>query len=345
MSYSPAESIVRGAWQLTPDHLRTAELKDALHPILDAVAVGFRSFDCADIYPGVEALLGQARARAQRDGISLRIHTKCVPDRDRLPEVSRAEIRGIVERSLQRLGSEALDLVQFHWWDYGVPRYLDALAVLFEMKREGKIRDVGLTNFDSRHLSEILDAGFPIASLQLQYSLIDRRPESEVLPFCARHGIKVMSYGGLLGGFLRDEWLGKPDPSLETLSNRSLVKYRLIIDEWGGWERFQLLLAQLHEIALAHDASIAQVAIAAILARRRVDQVIVGISAHGYRRQNAELARALALQPDELERLWSWQCPIPGGVYELERTSDKHARIMKYDLNRLAAPATAAVAT
>ncbi len=337
MTFDPARCIIRGAWQLTPDHLRWQPLEDRLAPLLDALAAGFRTFDGADIYPGVEELLGRVRAHARDQGVEVRIHTKCVPDRDQLLQIGRAEVRRSVDRSLQRLHVERLDLVQFHWWDCRVPRYLEVLGYLFELQREGKVKDIGLTNFDSGKLVEILQAGFPIASLQLQCSLVDRRAEASVLPLCRQRGIQVFAYGSLLGGFLREDWLGQPAPDAAALHNRSLVKYRLIIDEWGGWDKFQDLLADVGAIARAHGSSMARVAVAALLGSQRADAVIVGISGRNFRRQNADLVRPLDLAPGERAQLWSWESPIAGDVYELERTSPKHVGIMRYNLNQQAA--------
>jgi aryl-alcohol dehydrogenase-like predicted oxidoreductase len=342
MTHHIAHSIIRGGWQLAPGHLVGQSIDDALSPILDSIDAGFRVFDCADIYPGVENLLGQARVLAAEGGVNIRVHTKCVPDRDALATVGLPEIERIVDQSLLRLQCDSIELVQFHWWDYNVPRYLDALDALSRLKKAGKIQAIGLTNFDACRLQEILDAGIDVHSIQLQYSLVDKRSEKDVIPLCKAQGIKVFTYGGLLGGFLSDAWLNQRPPELGALPNRSLVKYRLIIDDWGGWDRYQLLLRQMRRIALAHDASIAQVAVSALLGRQRNDAVIVGISPSRYRQQNAELARLVNLNSDELEQLWAWDCPLSGGVYELERSNARHAGIMKYNLNREGAAAAAA---
>src|SRR5437870_2398153 len=83
----------------------------------------------------------------------------------------------------------APDLVQFHWWDYGDRRYLDALAHLADLRSAGQIHHVGLTNFDTAHVREIVEASIPVVSNQVQFSLIDRRPEQAMAPFCQERGI------------------------------------------------------------------------------------------------------------------------------------------------------------
>ena len=196
-----------------------------------------------DIYTGVEALIGEWLKRRGGPGVDppVQVHTKYVPDLDRLATHSRADVVRGVDRSLARLGVDRLDLVQLHWWDYDVPGYVDAAAWLDELRRAGKIRHIGLTNFDQKRLAEIVAAGIPVVSHQLQYSVLDRRPANGMAAQCARDGIGLLCYGALAGGFLSDRYLDRADPA-PPLENRSLVKYRLIIDEFGGWDRFQGML-------------------------------------------------------------------------------------------------------
>jgi aryl-alcohol dehydrogenase-like predicted oxidoreductase len=160
----------------------------------------------------------------------------------------------------------------------------------------------------------------------MQYSPVDRRCEAVMVPLCRARGIKIYTYGSLLGGFLSEVWLDKPAPQLHEVQNRSLVKYGLIIDDWGGWDRYQGLLRQLKAVATRPVCSIPQVVIAALLGCAGIDAVIVGLSATNYKRQNCELARKVTLSDDELRALWSWECPLAGGVYHLERTSSKTRR-------------------
>src|SRR5262245_7854423 len=192
------------------------------------VETGVTTFDCADIYTGVEALIGRWRRRRKGSaGADVQVHTKYVPDLDRLPTHSRADVVRGVDRSLARLGVDRLDLVQLHWWDYDAPGYVDAAGWLDDLRRAGKIRCVGLTNFNGTRLAEIVDAGIRPASHQVQYSVLDRRPAHGLASQCARDGIGLLCYGALAGGFLSERYVGQPDPQ-PPLENRSLVKYRLI---------------------------------------------------------------------------------------------------------------------
>ena len=220
----------------------------------------------------------------------MQVHTKYVPDMDRLPTHSRADVVAGIDRSLSRLGVDALDLVQLHWWDYEVQGYVDAGRWLGEQQRAGKIRNIGLTNFDHARLAEIAAAGVTVISHQVQYSVIDRRPAAAMTSVCAQLGVGLLCYGTLAGGFLSERWLGVPAPS-EPLENRSLVKYRLIIDEFGGWARFQELLAGLHGVAARHGVGIGAVAIRWVLDQPGVAGVIVG-ARHARHLADIAVARA-----------------------------------------------------
>ncbi len=266
--------IIKGGWQLAGGH-GAVDIDAAVADMSAFVNAGVTTFDCADIYTGVEALIGSflRRLRAERGAAAaamVQVHTKCVPDRDRLLHLTRDDIRALVDRSLQRLGVDALDLVQLHWWDYQVPGVVLAAQWLDECRRQGKIRHIGLTNFDAAHVSVIAAAGVPIVSHQVQYSVLDRRPSHGMSALCGTHGIGLLTYGALAGGFLSERWLGQPEP-LEPLENRSLVKYHLIIQEFGGWATFPGAAWRdgSHRAAARHDHRRRRDALDAGPARRR----------------------------------------------------------------------------
>ncbi len=291
---------------------------------------GLTTFDCGDIYSGVETLFGRLR----RATVGIQVHTKFVPDREKLPQIDRRHVERIVDRSLRRLGVERLDLVQFAWWDYAVPRYVETAVWLDEQRRAGKIRLLGATNFDVPRLAEIVEAGVPLVAHQVQYSLLDRRPERGMVRFCRENGIRLLAYGSLGGGFLARSYLGRPDPE-PPLANRSLVKYRLVIDEFGGWERFQELLHTLTRIASRHDVGIANVAVRWVLEREGVAAAIVGAFDAGHLDENLKTFD-FELDGEDLARLEPFANAGPAGdVYTAERVSDgAHAKIMRYNLNR-----------
>ncbi len=334
--------IICGGWQLAGGH-GAVDRAAAVENLVAFRDSGILTFDCADIYTGVEEMLGAARSEiGRRHGAeaaaAIKVHTKCVPDLEKLRWVDRAYIRSIVETSLTRLRVERLDLVQFHWWDYDVPGSLDAAGWLAELQREGKIDRIGGTNFDTAHTAELVAAGIDIVSMQVQYSLLDDRPEHGLVEFCLKNGVSLLCYGTVAGGFLSDRWLGRPEPAAP-LENRSLTKYKLIIDEFGGWALFQELLQALRRVADRHDTDIASVASRAMLDRPGVAAVIVGARSPAHISANAAVT-ALELTEDdtaEIGRVLAKRRGPPGEPFALERDrSGRHGAIMKYNLNKVA---------
>src|SRR5438094_319851 len=260
--------IAKGNWQLAARHGAPYAREAAIDDMRRFVEAGITLFDCADHYVGVEQLIGEFRRRHPDHARRLRVSTKLVPDLESLPRLQRRDVERIVETSLARLGQERLDLVQFHWWDYEVPGYVEAMHWLDDLRSAGKVELIGTTNFDIARLSEIVASGVPVATNQLQYSVLDHRPENGLAAFCAAHGIRLLCYGTLAGGFIAERWLAAPEPE-PPFANRSLVKYRLIIEDFGGWRRFQELLSVLDAIAGRHRVGIASVAIRYVLDKPR----------------------------------------------------------------------------
>jgi aryl-alcohol dehydrogenase-like predicted oxidoreductase len=182
-----------------------------------------------------------------------------------------------IEAALRRMDAGSLDLLQFHWWDYNNPYYIDALKYLSDLKDKGSIRHLGLTNFDTEHLQMITESGITIASNQIQYSIIDKRPEVKMIPFCKKHSISLLTYGTLCGGLLSEKYLRKPEPPITDLETLSLQKYKKMIDKWGDWNLFQRLLLVLDSIAKKHKVSISNVATNYILSKATVAGVIIGV--------------------------------------------------------------------
>src|SRR5207237_7992055 len=127
---------------------------------------------------GVVSLIGSLRRAYPSLASQFQVHTKFVPDLSELKTLDRRCVEAIIDRSLRRLDMECLDLVQFHWWDFALPRYVETALELDRLQRAGKIARLGVTNFDTLHLDELLAAGVPVVAHQLQYSLVDDRPRA-----------------------------------------------------------------------------------------------------------------------------------------------------------------------
>ncbi len=327
--------LIKGGWHLSGDH-GAIDRQQALKDMATFVEAGITTFDCADIYTGVEEMIGDFRAAYPELARSVRVHTKFVPDLAALAQVDAGLIESSIDRSLRRLRQDALDLVQFHWWNFEVPGYVEAALELKRLQQAGKIRHIGVTNFDVPRLTELLDAGVQVLSHQVQYSVLDHRPEHGMTQLCRQHGISLLCYGTVAGGFLSERWLGKPEPT-EAFANRSLVKYKLIIEDFGGWALFQQLLQALAQVAARHGCDIATVASAAVLARPGVAAAIVGATSAAHVQSNRR-AGMLQLDAQDLATIAAVTDrrtgPL-GDVYGLERDIEgRHGRIMKYDLHK-----------
>jgi aryl-alcohol dehydrogenase-like predicted oxidoreductase len=330
--------VVHGGWQFSEGHRAGGtDLEQALEVLVESADLGVTTFDCADIYTGVEELYGRflRRWRTTSAVRPIQIHTKFVPDASDLPGMDRFYVERIVDRSLSRLGVEQLDLVQFYWWSDDVPGMEQAALWLSDLQQQGKIRHLGVTNMDIDHLRRLDEAGVRMVSDQVQYSLLDRRPEHGLAEWCADRGMQMIAFGALAGGFLTGRWLNQPDPT--THDNRSLTKYRLVIDEFGGWSACQALLRTLSSIGGAHGVDPSAVAIRFVLEQPGVAAVIAGATRPGQMARNLG-AGSFELTSEDHARIRAITEAAPGptgAVFELERDRDgPHGRIMKYDLNR-----------
>jgi aryl-alcohol dehydrogenase-like predicted oxidoreductase len=328
--------IIKGGWHLAGDH-GSIDPNQARLDMAAFVEAGITTFDCADIYTGVEQLIGSFRQAYPEHAKRVQVHTKFVPDLSDLRSLDREQVELIIDRSLTRLGMERLDLVQFHWWDFAMPRYVETALELDRLRRAGKIAHIGLTNFDTPRLKELVDAGIPITAHQVQYSLVDDRANHGMVDYCRSQNILLLCYGTVCGGFLSERWLNQPAPRPD-LTNRSLAKYKLIIEDFGGWALFQELLGVLGGIAAAHGTDIASVATRVILDRAQVAAAIVGAVNASHLAAHSQIS-ALRLKPEELTRIKNVTSRAQGpsgDIYDLERDrTGAHGRIMKYELNSL----------
>ncbi len=331
--------VIKGGWQLAGDH-GPVERQAAIADMEAFVAAGITAFDCADIYTGVEDMIGAfiadlRKRRGSEVAERAQIHTKLVPDLERLEMLSDADVEAIVDRSLQRLGIERLHLVQFYWWDPSIGSPVRAMEVLKRCQEKGKIAHLGVTNWDVAETAPFLDGGIDLVSTQVQYSLLDRRPAKTLVPWSAENNVSLLCYGTLAGGFLTDAWLGQPDPGF-AFENRSLVKYRLIIDECGPWASFQALLQILKEIGDRHGVALSSVATRWVLQQPQVAAAIVGARYARHLPKTLEVFRFRLDDRDlaQISEFLGTAAGPTGPVFALERDRNgRHGRIMKYNLN------------
>ena len=269
--------VVTGLWQVADQERGGASLDPgaaagAMAAYADA---GLTTFDMADHYGSAEVIAGTLATR--RDDVQLL--TKWVPEPG---PASHAAVDEAVARALARLGTDCIDLLQFHAWNYADPSWLDCLFMLGEHQAAGRIRHLGLTNCDAVHLDMAVRSGVPIVSNQVCFSLLDRRAAGAMTEVCRTHGVRLLAYGTLAGGFLSERWLGRDEPPIDESLTWSQMKYRRFIDQAGGWDRFQGLLGAVDGVARRLSrgqptrVSIANVACRHVLEQPAVAGIIIG---------------------------------------------------------------------
>jgi aryl-alcohol dehydrogenase-like predicted oxidoreductase/enamine deaminase RidA (YjgF/YER057c/UK114 family) len=299
--------IVTGLWQVA-DMERDGRLLDpeiASSAMLDYARGGFDSFDMADHYGSAEVISGRFLARlaaGERAGAGRpAILTKwCPPPGPMTEDVVRAG----VGRSLERLGVATIDLLQFHWWSFEHPAYIDAMRGLAKLRREGLIRHIGVTNFDTAHLHLLVKHGIPIASNQVSFSLLDRRAAGEMKAFCLENGIRLLAYGTLAGGLISERFLGQAEPGASDIADWSKMKYRRFVEAIGGWSVLQAILYALDAVGRRRGVSIANVATRWVLEQPAVAGIIVGarLGEREHRADNLKVF-SFALDREDRERI------------------------------------------
>ena len=303
--------LVCGLWQVADMEKggTTLDPGPAADHLAAYVADGFDSFDMADHYGSAEIITGRLLKRPfTRRPVAF---TKWCPEPG---PMTRDIVRRGVQERLDRLGVTCVDLLQFHWWSFEHPGWLDALHEFKAMQQEGLIRAIGVTNFDAAHLALAIADGIPIATNQVSFSLVDRRAAGDLSALCETTGVRLLAYGTLCGGFLSEKWLGRPEP--EDIADWSKSKYKRFIDASGGWQRFQALLSAAHDIARKHGVSISNVATRWVLSHESVAAAIIGarLGETEHRADNLKTF-GFALDRDDHSRLdavFATMSPIPG---------------------------------
>ncbi|XP_062171572.1 flagellar radial spoke protein 5 [Alnus glutinosa] len=273
--------VLNGMWQTSGGWGRI-DRDDAVEAMLRYADAGLSTFDMADHYGPAEDLYGIFINRVRRERPSefvdnIRGLTKWVPPPVKMTS---SYVRESINVSRKRMDVASLDMLQFHWWDYSNPGYLDALKHLTDLKEEGKIKTVALTNFDTERLQIILENEIPVVSNQVQHSIVDMRPQKKMAELCQLTGVKLITYGTVMGGLLSEKFL---DTNLAIpfagppLNTPSLQKYKRMVDAWGGWSLFQALLQTLKKVASKHGVSIPTVAVKYILDQPAVAGSMVGV--------------------------------------------------------------------
>lgn len=296
--------LVTGLWQVA-DMERDGKALDPVAAAGDLAAyaeAGFDTFDMADHYGSAEVITGQFNRMLGEGRVALRAGARPAAFTKWCPTpgpMTPAVVRAAIDRARERMQVDCIDLLQFHWWTFQHPAWLDAMRELARLKDEGLIRHLGTTNFDTDHLYLLARDGIPIVSNQVCYSLLDRRAGEDMAAFCKESGIRLLAYGTLAGGLLTGKWLGEPEPP--ELSNWSAAKYKRFVDAIGGWQVLQGILRALSEVAERHHVSMANVATRWVLDQPAVAAVIVGARL-GEREHRADNLAMFSFAFDEADR-------------------------------------------
>jgi len=297
--------IVTGLWQVADMERdgRALDVDAAAAELARYAEAGFDTFDMADHYGSAEDITGRfndlvAAGKVKSGGGAPAAFTKWCPTPSPMDATT---VRAGVERSLTRLRSPHIDLLQFHWWSFEHPAYLDALRELAALQANGLIRHLGVTNFDTDHLRVVVGQGTRIASNQVSFSLLDSRAAGDMTAFCLANGMELLAYGTLAGGLISEKWLGQPEPAPGEIDDWSKSKYKRFVGQIGGWDVFQGILSAAAAVAEKHGVSIANVATRWVLDQPAVAAVIVGARL-GESEHRADNLRTFALAFDDEDR-------------------------------------------
>ena len=290
--------VVTGLWQVA-DMERDGKVLDlpataaAMQPY---AAAGFTTFDMADHYGSAELIAGLYRSTHADTPVQL--FTKWVP---RPGPILNGDVRAAVELAVERMRGKPIDLMQFHAWTFADAHWLDALWHLADLRADGLITHIGVTNFDAAHLRVALASGLPIVTNQVSFSLLDQRAAGRMADVCAQYGVKLLAYGTVAGGLLSARWQARPEPPPSDLKTWSLMKYARFMQAAGGWAALQRVLDATAGIAKKHSVSISNVACRHILDTPHVAAVIIGARL-GEKEHIEDNARIASLRLDDDDR-------------------------------------------
>lgn len=285
---------------------------EAARRCLDAAFdAGINFIDTANIYGrgAAEAFLGEALSGRRRDSYIL--GTKLfAPMSDEDKGLSRAQVHKQLEASLQRLGTDYVDLYQCHRYDWDTPLE-ETMEALTEVVRSGKVRYIGFSEWPAERIEAALEIPGveKFCSSQPQYSLLHRDPEQEVIPLCAANGISQIVWSPLAQGVLTGKYLPDQPPSQGTRATSNVMGEFI-----GGFLKPRVLEAvqRLKPLAAEAGLTLSQFALAWVLREANVASAIIGASRPEQVHENAAasgrdvesdlFARAEAIVAEALKR-------------------------------------------
>lgn len=286
-----------GAWQIADsNYWGEKPSADYQHVVQAAIDAGINLFDTAEAYGAGESerLLGLALGD-KRDSVFIASKvspTNCAPK----------DLRNSCEQSLRRLATDRIDLYQIHWAPRDVP-FADTYAEMLRLKEEGKIRQIGVSNFGPLDLKDWLLTG-ACTSNQLGYNLVFRAIEHEIVPACIRNRIGILAYMPVLQGILAGRWKTPDEVPPNRARTRHFASTRPLVrhGEPGCESLLFNALAEIQHVADDLHQPMANVALAWTIAQPGITSAVIG--ARDPKQLAANIAAAdLNLPPDTLEKL------------------------------------------
>jgi aryl-alcohol dehydrogenase-like predicted oxidoreductase len=307
--------LAYGTWQFGGDWGPVDE-RAAATAIEHARSLGINFFDTAQAYGfgRSERLLGQALAadlRSARDSVVIATKGGLRMDGENLVrDSSPAWLRKGAEASLDALRTDHIDLYQVHWPDPATP-IPETAAALAELIREGLIRHVGVSNFTTEQIEQFASV-LPVETVQPPYHLFRRDIEADLLPYASAHNIGVLAYGplahGLLGGAITEATVFEPG---DWRSHSPAFT-------GAGFSRNLEVIAALRALAARRGATIAQLAVAWVLANPAVQVAIVGARTPAHLDESLAALDLTLSQADlaEIDHIMAAAVPVGGPTPE-----------------------------
>lgn len=280
--------IIMGTWQAGKRMWVGIEDTQSIKAIREAFEAGITTIDTAEVYGEghSEKIVGEALKDVRHKVIYA---TKVFANHMKYEQVITA-----CHNSLTNLDTDYIDLYQIHWpsgtWNSEVVPIEETMKALNDLKQEGKIRAIGVSNFSREQLTEASIYG-QIDSIQPPYSLFWRGIEKEIQPYCIEHNISILAYSSLAQGILT----GKFGKNPTFLDGDHRKDHRLF--QSPHWERVQYALNQLTPIAQEHNCSLGQLAIAWLINQPK-SNAIVGARNSQQVKENAEAVNVKLTQED-----------------------------------------------
>ncbi len=277
-----------GTWVFSGGTWGDANEQDCIGAVHAAMDMGINVIDTAPIYGNgrAESIVGKSLQQGRRDHVI--IASKCglvAKGKSIALSLKPESIFAEIEQSLRRLKTDHIDLYQCHWPDPKTPM-ADTLACLMELKQQGKIRWIGVSNFTLQNLKDAVPSGC-VQTLQSPLSMLDRAIAQEILPFCVQHQIGVFAYGPLGGGILSGKYSEPPVLSKEDARSFFYKYYR--------GESFQRITGFLKKIS-SLNYRLSEIALNWVRQQDGVVSVIAGC------RNAAQVARNVSAIDWELSR-------------------------------------------